>query len=331
MNKQKLNYHLRTVNDLNLNTISDQTQSFILKDSQIMKLTTQIDQQNQRINRLIKTIDDSRQEQNKKFNHHFQELFKSNTKQYNQEILKELSGLKQQFLKIEETQPQKATKQKSHYQSHLPPLQSSYFEQQNSEKKDQNLYKQTQEIKNRGMKSSSIDEKEIQDFNQQIQPKKQSHSVHKKSKPNQSKTNYTKTEVSPPSSSKRKIQIMSRQKQRTQKLYNSDNFQQFQDPLMITTKQPFEYDKLTTKSQKKKQFNLKKARYLLRRFKAVSICVWLSLTLFKYCKKIWHENYMIFKDWSQELIGRFDSQFVSFYYVIQRIINLLQISFIKNV
>ncbi|CAD8136013.1 unnamed protein product [Paramecium octaurelia] len=326
MNKKKLNDHLRTVNDLNLNTISDQTQSFILKDSQIMKLTTQIDQQNQRINRLIKTIDESRYEQHKKFNHHFQELFNSNTKQYNKEILKELSGLKQQFDKIEETQSYQATKQKSHYQSHLPPLQSSSFEQQNSEKKVQNLQKQTQKLKNRGIKSSSIDEKEIQDFNQQIQPKKQSHSVHKKSK-----TNYTKTEVSPPSSPKKKISIMSKQRERIQKLDNTNNFHHFQDPLMIPTKQPFEYEKLTTKSQQKKYFNLKKSRQLLRRFKAISICVWLSQTLLKQCKKIWHENYMIFKDWSQELIGRFDSQFVSFFYVIQRIINLLQISFIENV
>ncbi|CAD8044266.1 unnamed protein product [Paramecium primaurelia] len=312
------------------------TPNFIEDGSFVGSLERKIQHQNQTINNLIKAFEDSRLEQQRQIQY-LERLKKAEEQKYSIQILEELKTLKQKIKKIEQSPPILQSTPQIYQQPFFPPLPAQFQQPYSSQ---QYNYSQVPYLQNPfHQQSQPIQPQQFLNNQQQLRPKrpKEMDTLHKfllkmlhekeqqKNKQKKPKDNsdiryVTDIESSQNYSSNRQTQqtplIKSRSQRRSQK-QKQDNIRQglSENSQYIIRKQSqlSQQQSLGAGSQKPSSKKLvltqQRLKQLMRKFKGVVRYLGLALTYLKFCKKIWNNKLTSFKEYSQEQIGSYDSQF----------------------
>ncbi|CAD8047461.1 unnamed protein product [Paramecium sonneborni] len=307
---------------------------FVEDGSFVGNLERKIEHQNLTINNLIKAFEESRLEQQRQIQY-LERLKKTEEQKYSIQILEELKNLKHKIKKIEQSPPIQQSTTQMYQQPFLPlipgQLQQGYPPQQFN-------YAQIPYLQNAFHQQSQPIQPQFLNNQEQMRPKKpqemdalhkfllkrlhekdQYKNIDKKPKENSEARYITDMESSENYSSKRQNRktpiIKSRSQRRSQK--QQDNIKQGpSDNSQISIRKQSQLSQelsLGTGSQKPSQQKLvitqQRLKQLMRKFRGAVRYFWIALTYLKFCKKIWNSNLNSFKEYSQEQIGLYDTQF----------------------
>ncbi|CAD8045727.1 unnamed protein product [Paramecium sonneborni] len=311
------------------------TPNFVEDGSFVGTLERKIQYQNNTINNLIQAFEDTRLEQQRQIQY-IERLKQAEEQKYSIQILEELKTLKQKIKKIEQSPPIQQSSPQMYQQPFLPPLPSQF---QQGYIPQQYNYSQIPYLQNPFHQQSQPIQPQFQNNQQQLRPKrpKEMDTLHKfllrmlhekdlqknkekKPQENQEVRYVTDIESSQNYSSKRQTLqsplIKSRQKRRSQKQKGSIQSGPSENSQTIIRKQSQLSQQLSLlgsgsqkPSQKKLVITQQRLKILMRKFRGAVRYFWVALTYLKFCKKIWNSKLISFKEYSQEQIGQYDTQF----------------------